>query len=274
MIDAMPTVFVFCALPCEAKHLIQNWKLSKRNTSSPFSVYVNRDSPHAVIVTGVGKIAMASALGYTMALLETPQLPILLNFGIAGHANLPVGSAHIADKILDTETHRHFYPALPFSLPCPSTTLMTRTAPETFYAKDCLYDMEGSAFYEAASKFSSTEFIHCLKVISDNHQSPISHIDETKVSQWCGEQSLTLQKLIDELQTLKTALPTLSLEEYEPITAHFHLSATNSAKLKKLLLRWQVLHQERKLAWQNAGCRSGKELLTWIEGQLEGKFYL
>ena len=269
---SIPTVFIFCALPCEAKLLIRNWKLNQR-TSGPFSIYEHPDSSQAVIVTGLGKNAMAGALGYTMALFGNPQLPILLNFGIAGHPYHPVGSAVLADKIMDEETQKVFYPSLPFSPSCASSMLTTRTRPETTYTKESLFDMEGSAFYDIASKFSSSELIHCLKVISDNCQTPISHINEMTTTEYCGNHIPTLERLIDKLQRLKNSLPSVLLDEFAAITANFHFSATNSAKLKKLLLRWQVLHQE-PLAWQNADCCNSKALLSWIENQLEEDFHL
>lgn len=274
MFNTEPMVFVFCALPCEAKPLIQTWKLHKRNNPGPFSIFDHPQSTHVVIITGLGKTAMATALGYTMGLFANPKLPILLNFGIAGHAHFAIGTAYLADKIIDDQTHQRFYPALPFSVPCPTTALTTRPTPETLYAKDCLYDMEGSAFYEAASKFTSGEFIQCLKVISDNAQSPITLIDDTRVSGLCGEQRQLLQQLIDALRELRASLPQPSLKEHAPLTAHFHFSASNNVKLKKLLLRWQVLHPQTALPWQDAPCRSGKELLIWLEGQLEEEFYL
>jgi len=270
----MANVFIFCALASEAKPLIHDWKLNKRNDSGPFGIYSHPDSNRVVVVTGLGKIAMASAIGYTMALFGPSEWPILLNFGIAGHAHHAIGSVYIVDKITDADTGRRFYPALPFSPPCLRSALMTCATPVTHYAEESLFDMEGSAFYEVASKFSSGEFIHCIKVISDNAQTSISHIDETKVQAWCSGQRPTLCTLIETLQALRASLPTLSQAMHAQISEAFHFSATNSAKLKKLLLRWQVLYPNEALAWQEAGCRNGKELLVWIENQLEGDFYL
>ena len=67
-----PTVFIFVALPCEAKPLIQSWSLKKNSEHKPFSIYENQD--FVVVVSGVGKLAMAAAVAYTMCLYANKRL--------------------------------------------------------------------------------------------------------------------------------------------------------------------------------------------------------
>ncbi|MGR8942283.1 MAG: hypothetical protein ACU83P_11910, partial [Gammaproteobacteria bacterium] len=166
MTQAAPTIFIYTALPCEASPLIEHFKLRKDLTSQPFEVY--RRDRICLTVTGIGKCAMAAGVAYTLARTSAAEKPILLNIGIAGHAENQLGSIFLAGKIIDADTQRNYYPPLVFSPPCPVETVRTLSRPQSDYAETHLYDMEASAFYETAARFSTGELIHSLKVVSDN----------------------------------------------------------------------------------------------------------
>lgn len=268
-----PTVFVFCALACEAKPLIETWKLGKQSASLPFASYSN--SNRVVVVSGIGKAAMAAAIGYTLARFDESQMPVMVNFGIAGHAFHPCGEGYLANKLTDSETGKRFYPQLGFSLPCTTCNLTSSSRPESSYEADCLYDMEASAFYETAVRFSSCELIHCLKVVSDNRQNPVTNFNEADVANWCRQQLPILDDLLDQLQQLRQSLAVVDMNQYQAILDELHFSATNSAKLRTLLQRWNVLKKNEILRWRETNPRNGRELLAWLEQELDNsQFYL
>lgn len=273
MSNKNPTIFVFCALACEAKPLIEAWKLSKQPASQPFTSYGN--SSRIVVISGIGKTAMAGAIGHTLARFTESQIPIMINFGIAGHGLQPCGEAYLANKVTDSETGKRFYPHLGFSLPCATSNLTSSSLPESNYETEGLYDMEASAFYEMAIRFSSCELIHCLKIISDNRQNPVTNFNEADVANWCGRQLPILDDLLDKLQQLRQSLAVSDMSLYQQILDELHFSATNTAKLKTLLQRWKVLKENENLRWRETNLRNGRELLTWLEKELEnGQFYL
>ncbi len=273
MPDKNPAVFVFCALACEAKPLIETWKLSKQQTPLSFATYSN--ASRVVVISGIGKAAMAGAIGYTLARFPELQMPIMVNFGIAGHASQPCGAVYLANKLTDSETDKRFYPQLAFSLPCATSNLISYPKPETAYATESLYDMEASSFYEMAVRFSSCELIHCLKVVSDNRQNPVANCNEANVAQWCSQQLSTLDDLLDQLQQLRQSLAVIDMTEYQQILGELHFSATSSAKLRTLLQRWNVLNKNEILRWRESNPRTGKELLAWLEKELDdSRFYL
>ncbi len=273
MFNKKNRIFVFCALPCEAKSLIRTWQLNKHPQKHLIDIYTNAD--RIIAVTGTGKSAMAGAIGYTMALFSTHPTPILINFGIAGHQSHTLGSLYLADKVVDFETGKRFYPQTPFSYPYPKSHLITRSTPETSYPEKSLYDMEASAFYEIAIKFSSSELIHCLKVVSDNRNFPINGISETYVERWCADQLNIIDNFVDQLLTLQQSTPDIKSKQYNQILNTFHFSATNCVKLKALLHRWQILSADEVLHWEKANCRNAREFLIWLESQLDNsKFVL
>lgn len=268
-----PSLFVFAALSCEARPLIQHWHLQKHPRKHPFTIYASDE--RVIVITGLGKVAMAGAVGYTLSLFPDTQQPLLLNLGIAGHRQHSLGSVYLADKIIDAATEKKFYPQLPFSVPCPTGAVATQIKPHTDYVENFLYDMEASAFYEMAVKFSSSELIHCLKIISDNLQSPLENISEALVEDWCSQQLPTIDRLVTRLDRLRQPSRATTPELYEQLLGQFHFTATSAVKLKALLKRWHLLTANEIPAWRDANLRSGKELIAWMEKQLEkAEFYL
>lgn len=68
-------IFIYAALPCEAKPLVQHFKLKKAFTVQPFAVYGNDEI--CLTVTGAGKSAMAAGVAYTQALFAAVENPVL-----------------------------------------------------------------------------------------------------------------------------------------------------------------------------------------------------
>ena len=135
------------------------------------------DQTH-LIVSGIGKVAAAAATAYLRALIgDTPAA--WLNIGIAGHGSQAVGTALLAHKVVDATSGKSFYPTFTASPLCCTTLLHTVDLAQPA-ASDAAYDMEASGFCEAAQRFATSERIHCLKIVSDNPQSPIRHLMRRK----------------------------------------------------------------------------------------------
>ncbi len=255
--------------------MIQAWNLKKHPQKHPFTIYFNDE--YVLVVSGIGKTSMASSIGYALAYFGAPPSPILLNVGIAGHLNQPLGSIHLADKVIDADSSKRFYPQLPFTAPCPSHALATYSAPQSSYNQEFLCDMEGAAFVEIAAKFSSGELIQCLKIISDNEYSPSTNINETLAEQWCAQNLTVIDALIAQLRVLRQAIPHGDSILYRQMIGRFHFSTTNELKLKSLLERWKsVLGGDVSIDWRDAKSpKNGRELIDWLEKRLEeSEFYL
>ncbi|CAD6872754.1 5'-methylthioadenosine/S-adenosylhomocysteine nucleosidase family protein [Methylomonas fluvii] len=271
MIDFAPSTFIFVALPCEAKPLIQAWRLKKLPQKQPFATYRNADI--ILVISGVGKIAMAGAVAYTLAQFPEATQPILLNFGIAGHRQQALGSCFLADKITDAETQRRFYPQLAFDAPCPTLPLVTLSRADADYSDENLRDMEAAAFYEIAVKFSSSELIQCLKVVSDNAESALEKINDESVVTWVQARVADVEDMIAVLTTLRGSLPTSGSELYKQLLEQFHFTATNAAKLHTLVNRWQALNHATTLNLAGTKVENARALLAWLETQLEKHQY-
>jgi len=257
-IASTPSLFIFAALLCEVKPLIQQQQLTKYPGKHPFGIYANQQ--RVVVITGIGKVAMAGAVGYALSLFSGDPQAILLNIGIAGHRRHPLGSLFLADKIIDKDSGKSFYPQLPFKVSCQTAAIQTLSKPLTDYHEDYLCDMEASAFYEIAGKFSSNELIHSLKIVSDNAQSSPAQINEALVVDWLTQQLEAIEKVISALLKLVQHLPASDDSLLQLLTRQFHFTSSNTIKLKGLLQRWQVLNAPAEFDLQAFNAKNGKDL--------------
>ncbi|MGD0959719.1 MAG: hypothetical protein ABSB19_07925 [Methylomonas sp.] len=268
-----PSLYIFTALECEAKPLIRRWELKKLPNPHAFSIYSNND--RILVITGIGQIAMAAGVGYSMALFPNREFPLMLNIGVAGHQQLPIGALVLADKIVNRETGKNYYPQLGLAGTVNTATVTTVTSPQTDYKGETLYDMEAAAFFEVSCKFSCSELIHSLKIVSDNADSSLENINADAVTGWINAQIPGIDALINRLMDSKKYLPQKKDDLYALLSSQFHFSASNAAKLTNLLQRWKTLNPDSELEWRSFQARSGEELLKYLEKQLDkSDFYL
>jgi len=114
---------IVTALQCEAKPLINHYKLRGISTPAGFRVYENKQM--RLIVAGLGKVACAAACGYIYARAGEQQDEAWLNLGIAGHATATIGSAVLAKKITEQSSGLSWYPPWVFELDCQRENLLT-----------------------------------------------------------------------------------------------------------------------------------------------------
>lgn len=179
------------AMPSEAKPINRHFGLVRDNSATEFSLYRNQGV--ALIISGIGSEASEQATRWMLQLLPEPALCI--NIGIAGHSHLPVGEALLASEILHRPSGDRWRTQLPSSPPCASAPLITCAEPETEYAHSALYDMEAAGFYRAASEIVPPQRIHCVKIVSDNPQSPVHIINREIITQLMEQQLPLLERL-------------------------------------------------------------------------------
>lgn len=268
-----PKIFIYAALPCEAKPLIEFYRLKKDTAINSFAVYNNNNM--CLTVTGIGKNAMAAGIGYTQALFLSAQNPILLNVGIAGHKEHTIGSVFLIDKITDSDSDRRYYPPLVFTPPCPTHSLQTASKPQLFYPPLHLCDMEGSAFYETATRFSASELLHCLKIVSDNESSSALHIQPDQVSLLISAQLSTIAAILTALTRLAELIIPPELNGFTQLLSRYHFTVNEQIQLKKLLSRWRLVTGQNMIEFADGSPQNGKEFVNLLNHALnEAEFYL
>jgi hypothetical protein len=256
-------IFLFTALPCEAKPLVAHFGLKKNLAIKPYAIYSN--DVVILTVTGVGKSAMAAGVAYTYALFANNKLAVMLNIGVAGNKEHGLGTVFAADKITDKDSGRNFYPPQVARPTCQTGTVCTVSSAQTEYKQGYLYDMEASAFYETATRFTTAELVQCLKVISDNEFSPTHKIKPKLVEEWISGSLITLEKLIVELTELAKEFDFSEPKLFDEIIMRWHFTSSQRLMLKTLLSRYQVLADGKSPELENKQFDSAKALLQWLK---------
>ena len=261
-----PRIFIYVALPCEAKPLVEHFNLKKDTTIQPFAVYFNKHI--CLTVTGLGKSAMAAGVAYTQALFATVEHPVLVNIGIAGHIDHAVGSLFLIDKITDVDSRKSYYPPLVFTPPCPTANIQTVSRPQLDYDRHHLCDMEASAFYETAVRFSTGELIHCLKIISDNELSPAENIQPKQVAALIAANIATIETLLAELSRLARLITAPEPRLFEQLTQRCHFTVSEQGQLKNRLSRWAALTDAAVPEFDETCLHKSKDVLFWLDQQI------
>ena len=239
-------IFIYTALPCEAKPLVEHYNLKKDVTVQPFAVYLNHEI--CLTVTGLGKSAMATGVAYSQALFATVECPmVMLNIGIAGHKDYPLGSLFLIDKISDVDSERNYYPSLITSSSCPTGSIQTSSKPQLNYNQSYFCDMEASAFYETAVRFSTSELIFCLKVISDNELSAVENIHPKRVAALITEHLATVELLLKRVAAKAAMLTPPEPRLFRQLIDRYHFTVNEKIQLKNQLSRWNVVTDQQPL---------------------------
>jgi hypothetical protein len=255
--------FIFTALLCEAKPLIAALGLKKDLAIKPFAVY--RNEQYCLTITGVGKVAMAAGVAHTLGYINYTANPVLLNVGVAGHQSLALGQPLIAEKIIDADSGKNFYPQLVYDSPCKTGVLSSVAKPQTDYPEAHIYDMEGSAFYETAIKFSSAELVQCLKIISDNQASSVEMINAKQVSKLIEPNVGFFEQLLNNMLQLSLIQDDPEPQHLQLMLSQRHFTVNEQVRLKKLLIRWEALSESQLLKIEASGFDSSRAFLNYLE---------
>ena len=265
-------LYIYVALPCEAKPLVEYFKLKKQVSVKPFAVYLSKDI--CLTVTGLGKSAMAAGVAYSQALFSSGKPAFLINLGIAGHRDFDLGALFLITKITDADSQRSYYPSLVFPVPCLTASIETVSKPVIDYHPTALCDMEASAFYETAIRFVSSEFVFCLKIISDNQFSEIANIQTKRVVEWIAKHLDTIEYLV-LLANKQTACikGNCDLVLYQQLINQYHFTLNEREQLKKLLDKWAVMTNNQYLE-SVVDLTTAKKVLQWLEIKISQVEYL
>ncbi len=257
-------VFV-TALACEARPLIDHFKL-KAKTHFPFSIYQNAN--RWLIVSGVGKINTAFAIGYLLTMLDK-FTAAWLNVGIAGHRSLSIGTGILANKIFDNATKRCHYPVFLNPPLAPTFSLCSVDCPETVFAEEHVYEMEAAAFAPSAMRFSSAELVHCYKVISDNQMQNIG-MDAQKITELVQPHVEKISAIGDDLEQLSLAV--FRPLDLDPWLCQWHFTESQQHRLARLLNQLRALN-ETVLTEEFLSLAKAKDVLYALKQKIDSYMF-
>lgn len=237
-------IHFICALKCEAKPLIQHFKLAHNNSSGLFNNYLNDEI--TLTITGIGKLAAAAGTMYVIKEYNSNKSDIWLNTGIAGHRTLAIGQTVLANKITDAGSGASWYPQIVFTTGLPATGLNTKDKAATTYDDD-MVDMEAAGFYATAIRSGTAELVHSIKVISDNEANPVDKISEPMATELISNSIKDIETVVENLREIADELAETGRTpaHFESFIQQRHFTRYQKGTLDELLRRWQVLQPDQ-----------------------------
>jgi len=182
------------ALPPEAKPINRHLGLVRDNRYDQYPLY--RNDHISLVISGYGIKNTAAATAWLHQTNGLRPNEIWINIGIAGHHSHALGEAFLAQGIQDTVTGDSWAIESSSKLSHPTEQIFTVAKPDSSYQQDGLVEMEAAGFYRSALNCTTPERIHCIKVVSDNRDSPTDRINGKMVSQLIRERLDMLDELI------------------------------------------------------------------------------
>ena len=246
----MITINIVTALNCEAKPLIDYYRLSKVN-KNPFDFYTGQVNPVSkqsvemnLIVGGIGQLNTAMACGW-LAAQSGLDRTIWLNVGIAGHKDNEVGRILRVCNVNDPITGFNHYPALTAKWNDDVSALMTSALPLSEYPEATLVDMEATAFFTAAGSCASSELVQSLKVVSDNQEESLERLNASLISQLIAAQ---IEKIVGFINEMIKLFPVQStFYESSKLIEHLHCTVSQRQQFIELTEKLQSLKAFSKL---------------------------
>ncbi len=245
------------ALHCEAKPVIDFYRLRKSQDERAFEVY--RGDDMVCIVSGIGKIASAAASAWIAASYPAETSLTWINLGVAGAAEHEIGDLFLLNQVVDADSGQCYYPAPVAVSPLASSACLTLSQPSEDYRSDTLFDMEASGFMHCALRFSSAELVQSLKIVSDNRKQQIGK-NRQRVSELIHQHIDSIERQACALIELKHELAALepAAESWQQVLSLAHFTQTQKSRLRVL---WRYLCNRdfspeellRQLATQNSG---------------------
>jgi hypothetical protein len=130
--------------------------------------------------------------------------------------------------------------------------------------------MEASAFYETACRFSSSELVQCLKVVSDNLGTSLDAIRPKQVSELIESGTDLVQALAAEYSDLASSLQRSVGGLAEVFSDQWHFSMQQKIQLESILNRWLLLDPESVPDPQSLGqLENARRVLSYLRDQVD-----
>ena len=259
------------ALKEEAEVILNHFKLKPVNEKTIYPIYKNKEETHWLIICGIGRNNAAASTAYLYAYSNASNYTSWINIGIAGSGKGNYGDLYLVDKISTYQTKKSTYPSTLPKATLPKMHLFTSDISISDYSNYELIDMEGSAFFDIASKLTPKEFICLMKVISDGPKDDIKKITKSKISNLIKE---NLLKIIDVISYYER----LSEEEFQiidkpklfnEIKSKWHFSATQSYQLETLLRRIEIFCNKKDIEKTIKNCETSNSVINVLNTKIK-----
>ena len=264
------------ALACEARALIDFYHLKRIHAVSCFNIYVNQAEEIYLIVSGVGVVASACAVGFIAHFTGELSYATYCNLGVAGGGvDTSRGDLFRINKITDHATQHSAYPDMTLTDIAASKPLVTFSVPQIDHKATYLMDMEGSGFMSAASRFVNNEQIQLIKVVSDVSAQEMQKLSSKEVSALMAGQTSKIDDIAQALLSrshaeYKHLSPPVEVEDF---LKRWHFSHYQQIQLRQLLAQWDLFSLKQTAVSFCQGADNSKTVLVKLQQYLQNLPY-
>ena len=236
----MGRIVFITALECEAKVLIEHYKLKKDLTIKHFSFYRNTMQNIVLSVTGVGVILASNCISFLAGRNIITESSIIINMGIAGSKAFTKGSLIEINKISKENSSSSYYPIKLKNFNLVEGELVTYNNAVDNYPKDQIVDMEAYEIFRTTLKFVSLEQIWIGKVISDNNSNDVERLCKEVVIEIITKHLDKITEIVDFYLNISKEIENTSNYpiEFNKIIDKVKFSFSEKIKLRKLLISY------------------------------------
>lgn len=254
-----------CAMHCEAKPVIDFYRLKKSHENNAFDIYQGDEM--TCIVSGIGKLASAAATAWVAARHDQQTSIAWINLGTAGAADEEVGAIFALNKVMDADSGQRYYPAPGAASVMAGRACLTLSTASEDYQANTLFDMEASGYLYSALRFSSAELTQGIKVVSDNRDHKTGK-NRSRTSTLIHQHMALIDQQATGLMALNQEIRGLAIstESWQQLTSLAHFSQTQKNRLRVL---WRYLQQRHPnpetLMHKLDSCGSSKAIIETLE---------
>lgn len=186
-----------CALHCEAKSVIDYYRLSKISGRHNFDIYQRGNT--SCVVSGMGADNMAHAIHWTKRFLPQQDSIYWINLGIAGHKTFALGTAVLINRASSANDHNPLLVSCDFSHDFVTAPLISLSQPQTDYDEIAVFDLEAHTFFLTTHQFSTVNRCQSIKIISDNSET-LPTRDKAWISQIIADNMSRITQFAEQLQ--------------------------------------------------------------------------
>ncbi len=229
------------ALKEEAKVILDYYEMALINKKTLYPIFKNIEETHWLILSGIGRHNSAAATSYLYIISNASKWTSWINIGIAGSGKGDYGNIYLVDKIFNQNSYITYPATMPKSN-LPKMSLLTTDIPITNYSSKELIDMEGSAFFDIASKLTSKEFICIMKIISDGPENNIKQLTKLRIIELLKLNLTKIAQVVSYYENLSENENQIKEkpEIFFKISSNWHFSVTQLSQLENLLRRLKV----------------------------------
>lgn len=212
-------VYYVCTKHVEAKPIIKIYNMKKNMRCRYFEYFESENA--RLVISGTGKVNAAAAIVYMLSESSIKSCDIAVNFSFGGSFKRNTGNLILADKVIDMDTEKTYYPDVLVKNEFIEGTVETYSNTEIQETAADAFDMEASGFFEAASKFLSPNQIQVIKLATsmgikktgDNYEDiNVSNVDKIKSyvdnmhdlykvhEVLCDEDKIKIRKIADNIK--------------------------------------------------------------------------